>query len=109
MSNARISNETFDGPFGMTQVDLFDDMESVCSPLSAGVHLSVSTRGASNPYRIVQIQDALGRSVADAYLPREAAKDAQAQAAQWLLDLCCTRLGVEGIEFKSSPFNVIYR
>ena len=110
MSNARISKETFDGPFGMTAVDLFDDLNDVvAAPLSASVSLSISTRGASNPHRIVQVQDALGQAVADAYLPREVDKDAQAQAAQWLLDLCCTRLGVEGIEVKSSPFNVVYR
>ena len=110
MSSVVRTSDTFDGPFGLTAVDLFDDLNDVVSgPLSASVSLSFSTRGTSYPYRIVSITDALGQAVADAYLPRKADKDAQAQAAQWLLDLCCTRLGIEGIEFKSSPFNVVYR
>ena len=110
MSSVVRTSDTFDGPFGMTAVDLFDDLNDVVAgPLSASVSLSVSTRGASNPHRIVVIRDAPGQAVADAYLPREADKEAQARAAQWLLDLCCTRLGIEGIEFKSSPFNVVYR
>ena len=106
----RINHKTFAGPFGLTEVDLFDDLDDVvASPLNASVSLSVSARGASNPYRIVLVKDALDQPVADAFLPKEADKDVQAQAAQWLLDLCCTRLGVEGIEYKSSPFNIIYR
>ena len=104
------AGDAFAGPFGMTEVDLFDDLDdAIASPLKATVSLSVSARGASNPYRIVLVKDALDQPVADAFLPKDAAKDVQAQAAQWLLDLCCTRLGVEGIEFKSSPFSVIFR
>ena len=106
-----VHTDSFDGPYELSMVDIYalDTDQVITSPLKARVSLSVSTRGQSNPYRIVIISDAQDAHVADAFLPREADQETQALAAQWLLDLCCVRYGIEGVLFKHSPFNVIYR
>jgi hypothetical protein len=98
-----------EGPYGLTEINIFNFIDAMVSPLHARVSLSVSTRGPSNPRRLVIVFDAASAIVADAFVTFDADKEAQAQAAQWLLDLCCTRYGIDGTTFKHSDFNLIFK
>jgi hypothetical protein len=51
----------------------------------------------SEPRRLIAVYDAHSATVADAWMPLGASVEEQLTAAQWLLDLCCTRYGVEGM------------
>ena len=101
-------SETFNGPHGeWVSIDPFDD--AMVSPLRARVSMGINARGVSDPQRIIIVVDAAGVKVADSVLPFYMNKETQAKAAQWLLDLCCTRCAIEGIEFKHSDFTLTFK
>ncbi|CAB4241132.1 hypothetical protein UFOVP228_26 [uncultured Caudovirales phage] len=101
-------SERFIGPYDVG-VHLLDVADALVSPLRANVSLLVNSRGASNPARLMLISDGASATVAEGRVPFDMDKETQAKAAQWLLDLCCTRYGIEGVEFKHSDFKLTFK
>ena len=101
-------SEAFTGPYG-SDVYIPDFIDAIVSPLHARICLSINVKGATNPQRYMLVSDGASATVAEGRMPFGTDKETQAKAAQWLLDLCCTRYGVEGIEFKHSDFILTFK